>query len=96
MNKQPIKYKDDGSVVLDTSRTIICDIDGVIFENNRGSYANPTPRTYGISRINLLYSLGYYIILYTARYGGRELGNIHIQYQRGYQELITSLYNYKI
>ena len=75
MEKQPLKHKDDRTVVLDTSRTIICDIDGVIFENAHGSYANATPRPYGISRINLLYEMGHHIILYTARYMGRELGN---------------------
>ena len=41
---------------------------------------------YGIEQVNKLYDKGYTIILYTARYGDREQGNMHLQYERGYRE----------
>ena len=71
----------------DSSKRIIVDCDGVIAgKDHGGDYAKAPPLTYGIEQVNKLYDLGYEIVLYTARYGDRESGNIHMQYNRGYRE----------
>ena len=71
----------------ESSETIIVDCDGVIADkNNGGDYAKAGPLQYGIDQVNKLYDMGYIIVLFTARYGDREHGNIHRQYGRGYRE----------
>ena len=76
---------------LDSSKNIVVDIDGVICASNSGDYANASPLSYGIKRINGLHDQGFYIILLTARYGDREAGNLARQYQRGFIELVDWL-----
>ena len=51
-----------------------------------GEYAKAGPLLHGIAQVNKLYDMGYKITLFTARYGDREKGNIHKQYERGYRE----------
>ena len=76
----------------DSSNTLIVDCDGVIADKSvAGNYAEAGPLTYGIGQVNKLYEMGYTIVLYTARYGDREKGNIHLQYERGYKEWIDWL-----
>jgi hypothetical protein len=71
----------------ESSNTLIVDCDGVLADKSvAGNYAEADPLTYGISQVNKLYEMGYIIVLYTARYGDREKGNIHLQYERGYKE----------
>ena len=71
----------------DTSKTIIVDCDGVIADKSHGGqYHLAEPLTYGIEQVNKLYDMGFEVVLYTARYGDRECGNIHRQYERGYRE----------
>ena len=71
----------------DTSKTIIVDCDGVIADKSHGGqYHLAAPLTHGIEQVNKLYDMGYDITLYTARYGDREKGSIHLQYERGYRE----------
>ena len=71
----------------DSSKTFIVDCDGVIADKTHGGYyAKAGPLKYGIQQVNKLYDRGYTITLYTARYGDREKGNIHKQYDRGYRE----------
>mgnify|MGYP003624702388 FL=1 len=75
-----------------SSKTIVIDCDGVIAARNNGrSYADADPLSYGVEQVCKLYDMGYEVILYTARYGDREGGNIHMQYQRGYQEWLQWL-----
>lgn len=81
---------------LDSSKNIVVDIDGVICECNAGDYASSNPLPYGIKRVNELYDRGFYIILLTARYGDREVGNLARQYQRGFIELVDWLNNNKV
>tara|TARA_Y100001951_G_scaffold99840_1_gene102384 strand:- start:94 stop:534 length:441 start_codon:yes stop_codon:yes gene_type:complete len=75
----------------DPLRKIIVDCDGVIAANNNGDYANPPPLTHGIEQVNKLYDMGYEIILFTARYGERKQGNIHLMYEAGYKEWVDWL-----
>ena len=71
----------------ETLKTIIVDCDGVIAgKDNGGNYADAPPMRHGIEQVNKLFDLGYEITLFTARYGDRERGNIHKQYDRGYRE----------
>ena len=71
----------------DSSKTLIVDCDGVIADKNHGGdYSKAGPLQHGIDQVNKLYDMGYEIVLYTARYGDRENGNIHRQYERGDSE----------
>ena len=90
-----LRVKDDRveGYSLDSSKNIVVDIDGVICASNSGDYANAPPLPYGIKKINELYDKGFYIILLTARYGDRELGNLARQYERGCIELVKWLYD---
>jgi len=71
----------------DSEKKIIVDCDGVIADKNHGGdYSQAGPLQHGIDQVNEMYNMGYEITLYTARYGDREHGNIHMQYERGYKE----------
>ena len=72
-------------------QTIIVDCDGVLADTKEGDYANAGPLQYGIDQVNRLYKEGYEVVLYTARYGDRESGNINRQYERGYREWVDWL-----
>ena len=70
-----------------SDKRLIVDCDGVIADKDHGGiYANAGPLQHGIDQVNKLYDMGYEIVLYTARYGDREKGNINRQYERGYRE----------
>ncbi len=73
--------------MVPSDNRIIIDCDGVIADKSHGGeYAKAPPLHHGIKQVNKLYDMGYEIVLYTARYGDREQGNIHMQYERGYKE----------
>ena len=81
----------------DSSKTLIVDCDGVIADKNHGgNYAKAGPLQHGINQVNQMYDMGYIITLYTARYGDRESGNIHKQYERGYKEWTDWLKKYGV
>lgn len=82
----------------DSSKTLIVDCDGVIADKTgvNGEYSKATPLQYGIDQVNKLYEMGYDIVLYTARYGDRANGNIHLQYERGYKEWLEWLEKYGV
>lgn len=89
-NMRELKYLNRGGKV--SSNTIVFDIDGVIAgRTTDGDYSKAEPLTYGIEQVNRVYDEGYHVILYTARYGDRERGNVNRQYNRGYVELINWL-----
>ena len=71
----------------DALKKLVVDCDGVIAGKTQGGdYAKAPPLKHGIEQVNKLYDMGYEITLFTARYGEREKGNIHRQYERGYRE----------
>ena len=71
----------------ETSKKLIVDCDGVIADKaHGGEYGKAGPLKHGIEQVNKLYDLGYEITLFTARYGDRANGNIHLQYEMGYKE----------
>ena len=81
----------------DSSKRLIVDCDGVIADKDHGGiYANAKPLQHGIDQVNKLYDAGFEIVLYTARYGDRENGNIHRQYERGYVEWVNWLEKYGV
>tara|TARA_R110000824_G_scaffold288410_1_gene476319 strand:+ start:4789 stop:5199 length:411 start_codon:yes stop_codon:yes gene_type:complete len=81
----------------ESSNTLIVDCDGVIADKTHGGdYHKAGPLQYGIDQVNKLYDMGYTIVLYTARYGDREYGNIHLQYGRGYKEWTEWLAKHKV
>jgi capsule biosynthesis phosphatase len=72
---------------VESENRIIVDCDGVIAgKDHGGDYSRAPPLRHGIEQVNKLYDLGYVIVLYTARYGDREQGNMHMQYERGHRE----------
>lgn len=72
---------------VSSHNTLIVDCDGVIADKaHGGEYGKADPLLHGIEQVNKLYDMGYTITLYTARYGDRESGNLHRQYERGYKE----------
>lgn len=78
--------------MADSLKTLVVDCDGVIADKNHGGdYSKAKPLQHGIDQVSKLYDMGYTITLYTARYGDREGGNIHRQYERGYREWIDWL-----
>ena len=78
-------------------KRIIVDCDGVIAgKDNGGDYAKAPPLIHGIKQVNKLHDMGYEIVLYTARYGDRENGNMHMQYARGYREWIDWLDEHEV
>ena len=82
---------------MSSEKKIIVDCDGVIADKNHGGdYAQAGPLQHGIDQVNAMYDLGYEITLYTARYGDRANGNIHLQYEMGYTEWIDWLKKHKV
>ena len=57
------------------NKTICFDIDGVICDTKNNNYKNSKPIVKNIKFINMLYSKGYYIKLFTARFMGRTNDN---------------------
>tara|TARA_R110000824_G_scaffold199900_3_gene383937 strand:- start:10899 stop:11309 length:411 start_codon:yes stop_codon:yes gene_type:complete len=81
----------------DPLKKLIVDCDGVIADKNHGGeYSKADPLRHGIEQVNKLYDAGYEIVLFTARYGERENGNIHKQYERGYREWTDWLQKYGV
>lgn len=56
-------------------KTICFDLDGVLCETKNGNYLNSKPKKKVINLINKLYSKGYKIIIFTARFMGRTNNN---------------------
>jgi hypothetical protein len=61
------------------------DIDGVICRTVKSNYKNSKPNHKAIKVINELYYQGHYIIIFTARYMGRNKENILLAKKQGYK-----------
>ncbi len=82
---------------MSSIETIVVDVDGVIASKEHGGdYKKSKPLKHGIACVNKAYRDGYHIVLFTARYGDRENGNIHKQYSRGFIELSDWLEKYEV
>ena len=66
-------------------KRICFDLDGTLCETKNGDYKNSKPIESAINKVNYLYDNNYYIIIFTARFMGRESGDINKVYKRGYK-----------
>ncbi len=66
-------------------KKICFDLDGTLCQTINGDYNNSKPIIEAINKVNFLYDQKYYIIIFTARYMGKENGNIEKVYDRGYK-----------
>lgn len=67
------------------------DLDGVICRTIRSSYHKSKPILSSIKKINELYDKGNYIIIFTARYMGRNNDNIYKAKKMGYNLTLRQL-----
>ena len=65
-------------------KTICFDLDGVLCTNTWGEYEKAQPIKEAINKVNNLYLNGYKIIIFTARYMGRNNEDIDKVYNIGY------------
>ena len=65
-------------------KTICFDLDGVLCTNTWGEYEKAQPIKEAINKVNNLYLSGYKIIIFTARYMGRNNEDIDKVYNTGY------------
>ena len=64
--------------------TFCFDLDGVICNNTYGKYDEAKPFKEAINKINNLFNDGHHIIIFTARYMGRNRENTKIVYKKYY------------
>ncbi len=67
------------------------DIDGVICRTIKSNYKSSKPNHKVIKIINKLYDQGHYIIIFTARYMGRNNDNIYKAKKEGYNLTLKQL-----
>jgi uncharacterized HAD superfamily protein len=67
------------------------DIDGVICRTVKSNYKSSKPNHKVIKVINKLYYQGHYIIIFTARYMGRNKENILLAKKQGYKFTFNQL-----
>ena len=76
---------------------VICfDIDGVICNNTWGNYSQAKPKKLAINKINDLYEKGNKIILFTARFMGKNNESEVKAYEDGYQFTKKQLANWGV
>jgi hypothetical protein len=66
-------------------KTICIDIDGVICTNTWGDYEKAVPIKKSINKINELFNAGNKIILFTARYMGKNNENADKAHSEGFE-----------
>lgn len=76
---------------LSKMKKICFDIDGVICSIAKSNYKSSKPNHKVIKVINKLYDQGHYIIIFTARYMGRNKENILLAKKQGYKFTFTQL-----
>ena len=67
------------------------DLDGTLCSNTYGKYHTAKPIKKAIKKINKYFDEGNYIIIFTARYMGRNKGNIKKAYVDGFEEAENQL-----
>jgi hypothetical protein len=68
----------------DVRKTICFDLDGVLCSLAEGRYENAVPNCEAIGLVNRLHDRGCRIIIYTARFMGRNDQNVLAAYKEGY------------
>ena len=80
------KVPADVAILFQYDLKKICfDIDGVICTNTWGKYQKAKPINKNITKINSLYEEGNIIILFTARFMGKNNESIEAAYNEGYE-----------
>jgi histidinol phosphatase-like enzyme len=72
------------------------DLDGVICKTYMSSYKKSKPILKAIKKINLLYSEGNEIIIFTARFMGRNKDNVYLAKKQGYHFTLKQLTKWKV
>ena len=67
-----------------TKKKLCFDLVGTICTNTFGDYHNAKPYIKVIKKVNQLYEDGHEIIIFTARFMGKNNGNINDAYSEGY------------
>ncbi len=76
---------------------IICfDLDEVICRTRKKKYFSAKPYPKAIKKINDLYSRGYYIKIFTARFMGRNNENIFKAKKQGFKKTLSQLKSWKV
>ena len=66
------------------NKVICVDIDGTICSQRKFDYENAVPNQLAIKKVNELYERGATIMIYTARFMGKEKGDINKVYKYGF------------
>ena len=75
----------------------ICfDIDGVICKTKKNNYKESKPYKKSIDFINKLFDKGHTVIIFTARYMGRNNEKIHLAKKQGFQMTKKQLKNWNV
>ena len=67
------------------SRKIVFDLDGCLCSQSNPDYENAKPITEAIEVVNRLFDDGYTIVIFTARFMGRNHNDMHKAYHDGYE-----------
>ena len=78
-------------------RKKICfDIDNTICWTQKNNYIKSKPNKNALKKINELYDNGYYIIIFTSRFMGRNNEKVHLAKKNGYQFTKKQLLNWNL
>jgi hypothetical protein len=80
----------------DLTKTYCFDLDGVICKTHMNHYKKSKPISKAIKKINSLYFEGHQIIIFTARFMGRNNENIHLAKKQGYNFTLSQLKKWKL
>jgi len=78
------------------SRNLVFDLDGCLCTQSNPDYENAQAFPEAIEVVNKLYDDGYTILIYTARFMGRNGNDIHKTYHEGYDMTKRQLANWGV
>ncbi len=82
---QPMAGLNRGGTNRPGGKRIVFDLDGCLCTQTAGDYENANPIEAAVELVNRLYAEGHTIIIHTARFMGRNEGNINNTYYQGYK-----------
>lgn len=77
-------------------KKICFDIDNTLCITNKSNYKKAKPIYKAIKKVNELFKEGFYIILFTSRYMGRNNEKVHLAKKDGYQFTKKQLLSWNI
>lgn len=84
------------SYVKNKKKIICFDLDDVICKTKKKKYFSAKPYPKVIKKINDLYSKGYYIKIFTARFMGRNNENLVKAKKQGFKKTLSQLKSWKL